>query len=116
MVELIKLSLATARLTNLLVEEAGPFDIFLKIREYFGLLDILDEDTGNIDKVLIQDENSNPIYTMFGLVLDCKLCTSVWVSMVLIVLSKIKYLNVINTILSVSMMAILINKGVEHGM
>lgn len=112
MLEFLKVILAVARLTTLLVDEDGPFDIFLKIRNWFGIIDIIEEN-GDVYKELHVSDGNNVIYTMFAKMLTCKLCTSVWVAMGLVVLNKIKYLNIINLILSVSMGAIILMKGIE---
>lgn len=65
MLNLFLLGLATWRLSHLLVEEAGPWDVALKIRHKAGIR---------------FDEWSAPYAeTMVGNMLLCIYCTSIWV-------------------------------------
>lgn len=59
---------ATWRLTSLLVQEAGPFDIFKKLREAVGLEH---DDSGNVI-----DSSGGLLATL----LICSFCTSLWVA------------------------------------
>ena len=67
LVYLIVAILATYRLTSLLHREAGPFKIFVWIRERFGIVhDFLGFPHGYPE-------------TMFGKLFECFWCLSVWV-------------------------------------
>lgn len=58
--------LATYRLTSLLHREAGPFNMFVWVRERFGIIhDVLGFPHGYPD-------------TMFGKLFECFWCLSVW--------------------------------------
>lgn len=98
--------LSTARLTYLFVDEDGPFQIFKKIREYFGLFVIIKE-TGNEEIKIINDSQSE-LYTLIQGILECKWCCSVWMAIVVYILSINVYMNIINIILALSMVSILI--------
>lgn len=60
------LALATWRLSSLLVNEAGPWDVFLKLREGFGFTH---DDSKN--KVIIPDG-------FLGELFSCVWCCSLW--------------------------------------
>lgn len=70
-IEFFILALAAWRLTNLLVNEDGPLDIFLKLREYLGVYH-----SGGYEEYL-----EKPVYEqiLVGL-FQCIWCMSVWVS------------------------------------
>lgn len=65
--EILVHGLAVWRVASLFVNEAGPFSIFLKIREYFG---IKHYDNGLV--AVIPD-------TFFAQLLSCVWCASLWV-------------------------------------
>jgi hypothetical protein len=65
--------LATWRISSLLVNEAGPFDIFVKIREVFGIK--------HKDKIPYEYPE-----TFFTQLLSCVWCVSIWVAMVVTLL------------------------------
>jgi len=62
--------LATWRISSLLVNEAGPFDVFVKIREVFGIK--------HKDGVPYEYPD-----TFFAQLLSCIWCTSIWVAIFL---------------------------------
>ena len=66
LVNFIIFGLATWRVSNLLVNEAGPFDVFTKIRERAGI--------EHVDGVptIVPDK-------FFAQLLSCVWCTSIWV-------------------------------------
>ena len=66
LVNFIIFGLATWRVSNLLVNEAGPFDVFTKIRERAGI--------EHVDGVptIVPDK-------FFAQLLSCNWCTSIWV-------------------------------------
>lgn len=68
LVDLLVHSLATWRVSNMLVSERGPFDVFIWVRSQTG---ILHYDDGSIAQV----NPTNP--------LSCLWCTSVWVALFL---------------------------------
>lgn len=68
MIDLVLLSLASWRLTSLIVQEDGPFDIFIKIRLWLGVA---------------YDQNSQPYgKNVIARGILCMWCASVWVSFV----------------------------------
>lgn len=98
--DFIILSLATFRLSSLLVNETGPWWIFVKIRKIAG---IQHDQTGDI---MSWDDK------FFAEVLVCVWCTSVWVATGLMILWH--YFPIptifISTIFAFSTVAILANK------
>lgn len=68
LLNLIILGLATWRVSSLLVNESGPFGIFIKIREVTGI-----QHDKNGDAYLIPDN-------VFAQILSCVWCCSVWVA------------------------------------
>lgn len=67
------LSLAVWRVSSLVVHEAGPFDMFIKIREFFG----------------IQHDNGIPYMipsTFIAGVISCVWCFSIWLSVLWVIL------------------------------
>ena len=69
LVELIVFGLATWRVSSLLVDEVGPFRIFLKLRQLVGIQHDVD------DFVSIVPD------TFLASLLSCVWCTSVWVGL-----------------------------------
>ena len=61
--------LATWRVTHILVYEAGPYNMFIRLRESMGIA---------------HDEGGTPVAWPDGLVLTCALCTSVWVATIML--------------------------------
>jgi len=64
--EFVVYCLATWRISSLLVNEAGPFDVFLKIRGVFGIK--------HSEKVPYEYPD-----TFFAGLLSCVWCVSIWV-------------------------------------
>lgn len=89
------LTFITYWLTNLLVYQDGPFDIFIKIRRFFG---IYDEEDGDI----IIDTERFAIFNhnLFGGILSCPYCTNVWVSLI-VGASILPFINIEHEWLSV---------------
>lgn len=83
---LLRLALATWRLTSLLVQEPGPYRVFVRLRDSQR-----DTEVGNA--------------------LQCIWCTSIWVAALLIVVDR--YYPQLIDILAVSTGAILIDKAAE---
>lgn len=68
-IELVIFGLATWRVSSLIVNEEGPFDIFLRIRKLAGI---------------VHDENGKPLMIperFFSKLLSCVWCSSVWVGL-----------------------------------
>jgi len=65
--ELIVLALATWRVSSLLVNEPGPFRIFIRLREWTGITHDEDDEVEMIPDGFFSD------------LLSCVWCTSVWV-------------------------------------
>ena len=106
-IQLITNIFAVFRLTLLFVEEQGPFNIFEKIREYFGLY-IISTDQG-VEKV-VEEPNG---YNFFGNLLSCFWCTSLYISIIVLILDKFKIGKVILQWLSYSGIAIVIYNKME---
>lgn len=92
--------LATWRISSLLVREDGPFDIFALIRTVAGVK---------------YDENSNAYSgNVFGKMLLCLWCTSIWVALAIVVSYGMTFLD----IFAISAGAILVEalrKGGRNG-
>jgi hypothetical protein len=69
---IIILALTAYELTNLLVHQEGPFRIFERIREFFGLYEMEEE--------IVLDESRFAIFghNLVGNILSCPYCTKVW--------------------------------------
>jgi len=87
---LIVYSLATWRISSLLVNELGPFAIFLRFRVFIGIeYIIMGEPEQTVDDVINNYsfwENEDELYQKeyaneFAKALSCIWCTSVWVSL-----------------------------------
>ena len=66
--EFIAYCLATWRISSLLVDEAGPFDVFVKIREVFGIK--------HKDRIPYEYPE-----TFFAQLLSCVWCVSIWIGL-----------------------------------
>lgn len=73
MLDLVLHALATWRVSNMLVSERGPFDIFVWVRTQTGIQHYPDGDVAHADP-------KNP--------LSCLWCTSVWVGLLLCIAPK----------------------------
>ena len=74
MLEFVVLALATWRISSLLVDEPGPFRIFIRIRELTGIT---------------HDVDGNPLVVpdgFFSEVLSCVWCASIWIGFFLTLL------------------------------
>lgn len=70
LLEFVVLALATWRISSLLVDESGPFRIFIRIREKVGITHDMD------DNVAIIPDGFMPE------LLSCIWCTSLWVGLI----------------------------------
>lgn len=73
LLQLVESGLATWRISHMLVYEAGPFDIFVKMRTHFGIE---------------HDDNDVPIAWPHGVVFQCVWCLSVWIAGIVILMPK----------------------------
>ena len=67
-IDFIVLALATWRISSMLVDEPGPFRIFIRIRELTGITHDMDDNVAIIPDGLFPE------------LLSCVWCTSVWVA------------------------------------
>jgi hypothetical protein len=86
LIRLIRLMLATWRVTSLLVNEPGPYRVFARLRE---------------------GQRDNEV----GKALECVWCTSVWVAIAIVILDR--YCPTFIDMLAASTGAILIDKAAE---
>lgn len=94
----IAYSLAVYRLSNLLVYEEGPWDIFGKIRDWSGIA---------------YDAYSQPITdNLLSKILICIKCTSVWVSILLwlLYLINIEVFTAVSFVLGASAITAILNQ------
>lgn len=94
--------LAVLRLTYLFTQEKGPFEIFTRLRSYFGLEDGTDE------KLRFISDNDNAVYRTIGDILECPWCASMWMAFVVVSLNKIKGVRLLVPALGYSMAAIIL--------
>jgi hypothetical protein len=73
LLRLLESGLAAWRISHMLVHEAGPFDMFVKLRSKFGIE---------------HDENDVPILWPHGVVFECVWCLSVWIAFVMMFMPK----------------------------
>lgn len=95
------MGLSTWRLSSFLVNENGPWDIFVKVREVLGIQH--DEDGDII--------SWSGVGNFFGPLLECLWCTSVWVGFV-VYASYFAWTPVfhLHLVLALSTVAILVNE------
>lgn len=79
LVELLVYGLATWRISSLLVDEPGPFRIFVKLRNLTGIQHDMDDNVS-----IVPD-------TFFASLLSCVWCTSVWVGLFWAVMYFVPY-------------------------
>lgn len=106
-IELIINIFSVFRLTNLLYEEEGPYNIFGHIREIAGLF-IYQTDTELVRYV--NEENGK--YNFFGNLLKCFWCTSLYTSLIVYLLNTFKLGKIVNTILALSAISIIIKEKI----
>lgn len=92
---MLELGLATWRISKLLMDEAGPWNVVQRFRETFGF---------------VHDDDGNIVAVPEGSVLGCIYCLSVWVGLSLVLLPP----N-IRRVFAVSAIAILVEDLLEHG-
>jgi hypothetical protein len=106
-IELIINIFSVVRLTNLLYEEDGPYNIFEHIRQFAGLF-IYQTD---VEIVRYVDEE-NGKYNFFGNLLKCFWCTSLYTGLIVYILNLFKLGKAFNTILALSAIAIIIKEKI----
>ena len=107
MPEYIIIGLAAWRLAHMLVKEAGPFDIFVRLRHLVG-----------ISQIVIQDERGTDIAwtaaNTFAEGLMCIWCVSVWTAALLSLSSLLPVVGIafmwLNRILALSAGAIIVQE------
>ena len=103
--EIVIFSLATWRIANMLVNERGPFELFVRIREI-----------ANIQ----HDEDGFPMIIPDNLlagILSCVWCCSIWVAFGFVLVSLFFPIFTLKfaTIFAISAGAILIDRLITHG-
>ena len=106
-------SLAVTRLSLLFVEEDGPYGIFQKLRDRFGIVQFKDANDNILGQIV-----ENGYDNILGSILDCKWCFSIWSSVILYLIYIIfpPLFLIITIILSFSMISIIINTILEKVM
>lgn len=89
-VNLIVTGIATWRVSNILFDERGPFDLILQLREQLGIT---------------HDSDGDPFIWPNGSIFQCIWCLSIWVGLVLSVLPA-----AISRVFAVSAIAIILEK------
>jgi hypothetical protein len=80
MTTFILLTFAAYQLTDLLVYQDGPFNLFVKIRNYFGLYLVDDQEVIDYEKKYIFSKYLNRNgYNLVASILSCPYCSMVWV-------------------------------------
>lgn len=82
---LIKLILATFRLTELIVKDDAPYDISKKLRQTAG-----------------RNASKSIHHKTLADALNCKYCLGIWMAIIILALSKIKWLKWIVDILAIA--------------
>lgn len=127
--QFVIVSFAVYCLTSLLTEEIGPFMVFAKLRYLIGIRyfppeggEIYPKDIKDLERLLYQDPNWETDYrpyfkNQFALMIWCFKCTSVWVSLVavLILLQPQDIVQLITLTLAVSGGARLIEALIDRG-
>ena len=79
LVELIVFGLATWRISSLLVDEPGPFRMFIRLRELVGITHDADDNVEMIPGGLLPG------------ILSCVWCCSMWVGILITIISFVPY-------------------------
>lgn len=86
MLTFLILLLAAYEVTDWLVYQSGPYEIFEKIRNYFGLYDAGIDDN---KKYLFSNVLNRNDYNLMANILSCPYCTKVWVVLFLSLLAVV---------------------------
>ena len=118
-IEFIVLSLATLRITWLLLYEEGPYEIFSKLRYWSGirqLHEIPEEQHAYYIEKMNIDLNNSPYpeilhqNELLANILSCIYCCSIWVGLGVAILFNIEFFNLIFYGLSFSALALILRK------
>ena len=77
LIPLIIASISSWRIASLLQKENGPFDIFLKFRNFIGITNV--EDLPINEQLLYPNEEYISNGTFFAEMISCIMCLSVWI-------------------------------------
>lgn len=87
MIELVKKGIICYRIARLIALEDGPFDMFTRFRSMMGAYDY--------------DAQGHP-QSMTGKLVSCPFCAGVWVSIILVLLPKNRWLTLIEDTLVIA--------------
>jgi hypothetical protein len=99
MIELIVNGLATWRISNMLVEEEGPYDIFERLRHRLG--------------VQYLEDGAAYSHNEWGKLFTCVWCMSVWVGAIVFIVSTLTGVAWFGIPFALSALAIIINEAVS---
>lgn len=99
--DFILIGMATWRLSSMLVNEAGPFDMFQTLRDKLGVYPVKVGDT-------VQCQSKHAIWGMFC----CVWCMSVWVSALMLTLYTIAPIMVYW--LAISTLAVIVQEALKR--
>ena len=94
------IALAAYQIVDLLVYQDGPYNIFVKIRNMFGLYEINGENH-------IDESNG---YNLIANILSCPYCTNVWVTIFLFIFTLIFGYNVLIPFSAMGIITILLDR------
>jgi hypothetical protein len=104
--DLVILALASWRLAYMLVEEAGPFEVFSRLRYRAGVRSVVTRDNAG------QPVGSRTALNTLAEGLTCVWCVSVWAALVLLI--PWPPLEWLRLVLAVSGGAIVIHEAIER--
>lgn len=96
--ELVKLTLAVFRLTELIVKDDGPYDLSSRLRRYAG-----------------KNASKSIHHKTFADAIHCKYCTGIWFAILIFALNRIKHLKWIVDILAIAGGQSLIENAIDIG-
>lgn len=90
---IILIALSSYSITDLLVNQDGPFMVFAKIRTYFGIVELAD---GMIaldpdKKYFLSHIFCSGDYNLVASILNCPYCTSVWTTFILTIVCLLNH-------------------------
>lgn len=77
LITILLISVANWRISNMIQREDGPFDIFVRLREFVGLTKV--EDLPLNEQLLYPEDEFIHDGNFFAKLLECIWCLSVWV-------------------------------------
>lgn len=87
MIDLLKKGIICYRIARLIAKEDGPFDMFTRFRSVMGAYDY---------------DAQGKAQSMTGKLVSCPYCTGVWVSIILVLLPKNKWVGLIEDMLVIA--------------